>query len=170
VPHVHIHQFVYYLLELMLVGFRFKGIMITVDRPCNYVLKLLQSRGIKTENMGVIDVITSISTGSYEDLPRTKFLKSPFCIDIHTEIRDALVEGKVIPGDSLEDCRFIMFDNITVLDHYIEIMCLKRIFVQMEEITAKYPKLMTLMIMDTDRYKKVFRAFEAWPDMVIKDD
>jgi hypothetical protein len=171
VPHIYIQHFSYHLLELLLVGHAFRGILITVDRPANYIIKLMDNRGLSVDNLGIIDVVTSISTGAVEAPTNTKILKSPFCIDIHREIHGCLEAGEVTPGGGgLDTINFIMFDNVAVLDHYIEILCLKRIFVQMEQIATKNPHLKIVITLDCARNKKIFKALEGWADVIIQRD
>jgi hypothetical protein len=96
-------------------------------------------------------------------------LRSPFCDGLHTDLID-LLQGKSDQTDikiDLAENHFLMFDNIAVLDHYIEIMYLKKLFVKIEALLKTHSHVKHILVLDKDRQKKVYSAFEGWADIEV---
>ena len=56
VDFIHIHEFVIYILDALMNGRGMRGILVTVDRPANYIVKLMKARNLNLERIKVIDM------------------------------------------------------------------------------------------------------------------
>jgi hypothetical protein len=146
-----------------------RGIVVSVDKPSNYIFKLLVHRNINLERIHIIDVMTALTTDYAQFPPCVVPLRSPFCSDLEQDLFNVL-DGPLAKevGIDLNKTHFLMFDNIAVLDHYIELITLKRIFVKLNDHLKMYPLLKNVIVMDKTRQQKIYDAFEGWADHEVQ--
>jgi hypothetical protein len=168
VEYVHVHEFVLFLLETMMNIRGWKGVLISVDRPAKYIIKLMQSRDLNLDRIRIVDVTTALTTENPQFPPCVVPLRSPFCSDLDQDLLSVL-GGPLSKeaGIDLSATHFLMFDNIAVLDHYIELITLKKIFVKLDNHLKNFPNLKNLMIIDKTRQLKVYDAFQGWADREV---
>jgi hypothetical protein len=168
VDYIHIHEFVLFMLETMMNTRGLKGILITVDRPANYILKLMRDRNLNLDRIRIVDIATSLTTENKQYPPCVVPLRSPFCADLDQDLLNVL-GGPISQeaGIDLKTTSFLMFDNIAVLDHYVELVTLKRIFVKLDNYLRYFPHLKNMMIIDKTRQLKIYEAFEGWADQEV---
>lgn len=87
-----------------------KGIYVTINRPFNSLIDLLEKEKIKTKNIFFIDAITSTVSGHMEDKPNCLFINSPNNL---TELSIGLSEA--FNGMKEKEERFIFFDSLSTL-------------------------------------------------------
>ena len=165
VDYIHIHEFVLFMLETMMNTRGWKGLLITVDRPANYILKLMRDRNLNLDRIRIVDVATGLTNDSKQYPPCVVPLRSPFCTDLDQDLLSVL-GGPIAQeaGIDLKTTHFLMFDNVAVLDHYIERVTLKKIFLKLENYLRHFPHLKNMMIIDKIRQPKIYEAFEGWAD------
>ncbi len=165
VDYIHIHEFVLYMLETMMNIRGWKGVLISVDRPANYILRLMRDRNLNLDRIRIVDIATSLTSENQQFPPCVVPLKSPFCSDLDQDLLNVL-GGPLAQeaGIDLKTTHFLMFDNIAVLTHYIELVTLKKIFVKLENYLRYFPHLKNMMIIDKTRQLRIYEAFEGWAD------
>lgn len=165
VEYIHIHEFVLHLLDTLMNTRGWRGVLISVDKPANYIFRLMKSRNLNFDRIHIIDIMTAITNETVQFPPCIVQLRSPFCTDLDKDLLNVL-GGPMAQevGIDLGKTHFLIFDNIAVLDHYMELISLKRIFVKLDEYLKKFPLLKSIMIMDKTRQGKIYDAFEGWAD------
>jgi hypothetical protein len=165
VEHVHVHEFVLFMLDVMIRRKTWRGILVSVDRPFNYITKLLTHREVNLDRLTVIDIMTALVSDTPKVPDNVIVLRSPFCDGLHKDLVGHLAGTEAGQhGIDLSKNHFLMFDNIAVLDHYIEMMHIKKLFVKLEEVLKGYPMLKHILIIDKGKQGKVYQAFKGWAD------
>jgi len=125
----------------------------------------MKDRNLNLDRIHIIDIMTALTSEVPHFPPCVVPLRSPFCSDLDQELLNVLggPMSKEV-GIDLTKTHFLMFDNIAVLDHYIELITLKRIFVKLESFLKGYPLLKNILVIDKKRQLKVYEAFEGWAD------
>jgi hypothetical protein len=168
VEYIHIHEFVLHVLDTLMNIRGWRGILISIDKPANYIFKTMQHRNLNLERIHIIDIMTALTNENVKFPQCVVQLRSPFCADLDKDLLSVLDGPMALEaGIDLKKTHFIMFDNIAVLDHYIELLSLKRIFVKLEEDLKKFPALKRIMIMDKTRQLKIYEAFDGWADKEV---
>jgi hypothetical protein len=169
VEYIHVQEFIIHLLDILMNKRGWRGIVVSVDKPSNYIFKLLVHRNINLERIHIIDVMTALTTENAKFPPCVVPLRSPFCSDLEQDLFNVL-DGPMARevGIDLNKTHFLMFDNIAVLDHYIELITLKRIFVKLNDRLKLYPLLKNVIVMDKTRQQKIYDAFEGWADHEVQ--
>jgi len=168
VEYIHMHEFVLFMLETMMNLRGWRGILISVDRPAAYLLKLMKNKDLNLDRIHIIDIITSLTNEKREFPPHVVPLNSPFCSDLDQDLMSVM--GGPISKEAnidLKATHFLMFDNIAVLDHYVELITLKKIFVKLDNFLRYFPNLKNMIIIDRTRQLKVYDAFQGWADLEV---
>ncbi|MFH1663740.1 MAG: ATPase domain-containing protein [archaeon] len=87
-----------------------KGIYVTINRPFNSLIELLESNKIKTKNIFFIDAITMTVVGEAKEVPNCLFINSPNSL---TELGIALGEAFKAMKETTD--RFIFLDSLSTL-------------------------------------------------------
>jgi hypothetical protein len=95
-----------------------RGIIITIDRPHQYLMQALKAQEIPTHHLVVLDVIARYSADINEECRVCSFMDGPFNIDRAPEAVRAMSivdkEGTV----DIASCSFILVDNMGALLPY----------------------------------------------------
>lgn len=166
------------LLKALLDEKRRRGIMITIDRPHQYVSHLLQLHGIDQNKLVFVDAISSHSSDTKGGSVAAEFQRGPFHIET---LPDFLSGGNgVEPGgpSDFAEAEFIILDNIATLLTYNSMEKVQSFFSKyMELVMAKRPgHLVTVIVMDSELHASLFEyisgkakvVIELTPDMQIR--
>lgn len=161
--HIHIQELIISLIQSLITKYYCRCALITIDRPFNYTMKLLKSKGVNTERLFLIDVITSITSERFE-IPKNVFLlRSPFCSDLKEDL-STILSGKLYNEKELplDQLHFLIVDNISILEHYVERDSIDELFKMFEMNLRRYPMLKTILIIDEKKYKRIYDGLKEW--------
>lgn len=155
-----------------------KGIMITIDRPHQYVSHLMQLHEINQNNLSFIDAISAHSSdtkdGSADSVPQ----RGPFNIETLPEFLLNSEKENLGPLADLTGIGFIVIDNVSTLLIYNTTESVKRFFENYLRATKEFKPstVLTVVVMDRDLQPVLFefisgfskKVLEVGPEMTVK--
>lgn len=166
VNNLQIHRWnLWLLVGLLQKGWR--GAIVTVDRPTCIVFNQARRFGASVESLWGIDLVTGVSCPQSPPSARIIVVSSPFLYDFAERLRD--VRGRfleAVPGGPAS-LHFLMVDNLSALDFYVETSEIPRVVRQIEAelLQAAIPKV--ILPVDSAARPKVFAAMREWADRVL---
>lgn len=160
------------LLRALLEELKKKGILITIDRPHQYMEHLLRMHRINYENLLFIDTIARFSGNIISDnlnVGNVRILDSPFQIDILPELFATKpedlsgVEGKI----DITGVDFILIDNVATMLNYNDPNSVERF---LEDYMAKFRNLNNILIsltLDRVAYNSLYQVVRRLFDREI---
>lgn len=163
------------LLKAFLEELNKKGILITIDRPHQYMEHLLRMHRINYENLLFIDTIARFSGNILSDnlnVGNVRILDSPFQIDILPELFASKpeglggVEGKI----DITGVDFILIDNVATMLNYNDPNSVEKF---LEDYIAKFRNLNNILIsltLDGVAYNSLYQVARRLFDREINVD
>lgn len=164
------------LLKTLLEWKKLPGVMITIDRPHQYVSHLLQLQGIDQSKLTFLDAISKHASDTKAGVKGSEYQGGPFYI----ENLPAFIAGTDGGSPSFVDIRsvrFVIIDNVSTLLTYNSMESLKEFFTNYVDVTRELAagSLITVFVMDKDLHKSLFeyvlgmsaKVIELTPDMRI---
>jgi hypothetical protein len=138
------------ILKALLDERRKSGLMITIDRPHQYLSHLMQLHQVNQKNLTFLDVISSHSSDWKGDASAKEFHRGPFQIET---LPDFLFSGNTESrelGIDLSKLQFIAIDNVSTLLTYNTIDSIMKFFERYGELvkTASYHPLLSIVVVD----------------------
>jgi hypothetical protein len=166
------------LLKAFLEEKRRKGLMITIDRPHQYVSHLMQLHGVDQSNLTFIDAISTHAADTKGGAVAPEFQRGPFHIEA---LPDFLMKPENNGSGLLVDLSkidFIVIDNVSTLLTYNTMDSIKRFFEKYVEMvkSVRPGGIQTALVMDRDQHPQLFefvssmarKAIDLGPDMMVK--
>ena len=166
------------LLKAFLDEKKLRGLMITIDRPHQYVSHLLQLHGVDQTNLTFLDVISSCASDTKAGAVAPEFQKGPFHIET---LPDFFLKQCSAPSGlqiDMSKVDFVIIDNVATLLTYNTMESIKKFFQKYLEVvkTIRSTGIQTALVMDSDQHPDLFnfiaefskKTIELGPDMVIR--
>ncbi len=163
------------LLRALLEELKKKGILVTLDRPHQYMEHLLRMHRINYENLLFIDTIARFSGNILSDnlnVGNVRILNSPFQIDLLPELFASTPEEKVGVEDKIDitGVDFILIDNVATMLNYNDPTSVESF---LENYMAKFSNLNNILIsltLDSVAYNSLYQAARRLFDREINVD
>jgi|Deesub1362A_J573_1020465.scaffolds.fasta_scaffold00776_11 hypothetical protein len=157
------------LLALLLQERGYRGIVVTVDRPHQYMAYLMDLHKIPQENVIYIDLILNYS-GLELKRERTRFTRGPFEIDL---FENMLTKGYSWTGEEadridLSAVDFILIDNVSTLMYY---NTFRRVsdFIRNFALKVKaIGSLRGIITIDSNHQEHLFKVSRIYSDLVLR--
>ncbi len=127
------------------------GVVVSIDRPSDYIFRLLERHGVPQERVLYIDAVARISG---ETLPRragAEELATPFCLNLLTDF--AAVCGPRIKERSTG---FLLVDNLSALAPYVSEECLRRFIESLVALSGSVPGLKCIFVLDRECHRSLY--------------
>jgi len=157
---------------------RKRGVIITIDRPYQYISHLLQLHGIDQANLTYVDVISSHASDSKGGAVTGRFQHSPFHIE---SLPDLLFSEESSEGPNSIDIscvEFVVIDNISTALTYNTMDSLKGCFSRYTELTRRHKSgpIITILVMDRELHSELFKVIsevskitiDIGPDLTVR--
>lgn len=142
-----------------LIGDGRPGLFISVDRPHQYMVHLLDMHQIDRRNITFIDAVARFAADRKQAAAKVGFLRGPSNIDT---LLEALKDWSSEDGGKhfdLNACRFVVIDNIATLLNYNSQQVV-RTFLE-EFVSAFKDKITVPLIVDKERNPNLFQMAKA---------
>lgn len=140
-----------------------RGVMITIDRPHQYVSHLMQLHGIDQTNLTFLDAISAHSADAKAGAVAPEFQHGPFHIETLPEFLTRKGDhGSAVVVD-LSSVDFVIIDNISVLLTYNSKESVRKFLHNYGEAVAaaKPVGLQTLVVMDGQQHPELYGVVAA---------
>ncbi len=165
------------LLKALLEVKKLKGVMITIDRPHQYVSHLMQLHGVDQTNLLFVDTISSHSSDTKGGAVAPEFERGPFQIEMLPDYLSGSGDGGRKPALDMGQVEFVIIDNVSTLLTYNTMESIKKFFWKYRDTICKTsPKgIQTILVMDKDLHPDLFmfiaalskKAIDLSPDFSI---
>jgi hypothetical protein len=156
-----------------------KGIMITIDRPHQYISHLMQLHGIDQTNLFFVDAISSHSSDTKASSVDSVTQEGPFHIETLPKFLLESERENVGPMADLKEIGFIMIDNVSTLLVYNPVEKVEEFFGKYVQVIKELkPNIVqTALVMDGDQQPMFFefissfskKIVEVGPEMTLKN-
>lgn len=157
-------------LKVFLDEKRNRGLMVTIDRPHQYISHLLQLHGIDPSGLEFIDAISGHSSDTKDGTPSPSFKSGPFRIEELPEfiVADRSGEDGVTVG--LKQAQFILLDNISTLLTYNSMENVKEFFERYKSALRESgaSSVTTLIVMDRNLHAELFSFLSGHADRIVE--
>jgi hypothetical protein len=166
------------LLKAFLEDKKQRGLMITVDRPHQYLSHLMQLHGIDQANLVFIDAISLHSADTKGGAVAPEFQMGPF----HIEALPGFLTKHEDDGSSfhidMSKIEFVIIDNVSTLLTYNSMESIKRFFQNYVDVLKgmKSRGIQTALAMDREQHAELYefisglsrKSIELGQDMLVK--
>ena len=161
------------LLNLLLHQMKLKGIFISVDRPHQYMVHLLNLQHIAQQNLIYLDLISSVS-GQVLNVDNdidSKIIDGPFNV---SEFPNMVFKGYSTDGmvsiDSIDIKKqdFVLIDNIATLACYNSIREIEGFVKEIIEIIKSADKIICNITIDKHRDNHIFELIKIFSNNIIE--
>jgi hypothetical protein len=166
------------LLKAFLEDKKRRGLMITIDRPHQYLSHLMQLHGVDQTNLVFVDAISLHSADTKGGEVAPEFQMGPFHIEA---LPDFLLkhedDGSSFQID-MSKIDFVIIDNVSTLLTYNSMESIKRFFQKYVDVlkSVKSRGIQTALVMDRDQHTELYefisslsrKSIELGQDMLVK--
>ncbi|MBU0685502.1 MAG: hypothetical protein KJ653_06630 [Candidatus Thermoplasmatota archaeon] len=155
-----------------------RGLLITIDRPHQYVSHLLQLHGVDQTNLTFLDVISSHAADTKAGAVAPEFQKGPFHIETLPDFFLKQCSDPLSLQIDMSKVDFVIIDNVATLLVYNTMESIKNFFQKYVEVLKSVHSagIQTALLMDRDQHPDLFKfiaelskkTIEIGPDMVIR--
>jgi hypothetical protein len=147
-----------------------KGMMVTIDRPHQYVSHLLQLHGINQAKLVFIDAISNHASDTKAAPNAESFQSGPFYIET---LPDFIIscDGRDPKSEvDLSSTEFILMDNVSTLLTYNSMESLKTFFSRYVGVLRERSSasLATLIVIDRDLHADLYSFISPFAKMIIE--
>jgi hypothetical protein len=156
-----------------------RGLMITIDRPHQYLSHLMQLHGVDQTNLVFVDAISLHSADTKGGAVAPEFQMGPFHIEA---LPDFLMkhedDGSSFQID-MSKIDFVIIDNVSTLLTYNSMESIKRFFQKYIDVlkSVKSRGIQTALVMDRDQHTELYeflfglsrKSIELGQDMLVKE-
>ncbi len=149
------------LLKLFLDARKWKGILIVLDRPHQYISHLLRLHNVNQENLSYIDTVNSLSGFKQQQNNNVSVVEDPFRIenllnsfDIE---KDNDIQEKPIDMDKIN---FILLDNVSTMLRHNDIYRIKDFVTSFTPILNNYDSLFLVVTIDRNAHKQLYEILK----------
>ncbi len=166
------------LLKVFLDEKKYPGIMVTIDRPHQYISHLLQLHGIDQSRLTFLDAISKYASDTKGGVRCGEYEDGPFYIERLPEYLAGSDPRRTSSVD-INAVNFIIVDNVSTLLTYNSMDSLKEFFRRYVEVTRERTTgcPVTVFAMDKELHRGLFefististKVIDLTPDMRIGD-
>jgi hypothetical protein len=155
------------------------GLMITIDRPHQYLSHLMQLHQVDQKNLAFLDVISSHSSDSKGEASAKEFQGGPFHIET---LPDFLFSGNAEShelGIDISRIQFVVIDNVSTLLTYNTMDSIMKFFERYSELvkSSGHHPLLSVVAIDQTLHKSLndlilplcMRTIDVGMDMSIRN-
>ncbi len=165
------------LLKSFLEDKKRRGLMITIDRPHQYLSHLMQLHGVDQTNLVFVDAISLHSADTKGGEVAPEFQMGPFHIET---LPDFLMKHDNDGSFQIDMSKidFVIIDNVSTLLTYNTLESIKRFFQKYVDVlkTVKSRGIQTALVMDRDQHSELYeyisglsrKSIELGQDMLVK--
>lgn len=166
------------LLKALLEDKKRRGLMITIDRPHQYLSHLMQLHGVDQTNLVFVDAISLHSADTKGGEVAPEFQMGPFHIEALPDFLMKHEDGGQSFQIDMSKIDFVVIDNVSTLLTYNSMESIKRFFQKYIDVLngLKSRGIQTAMVMDRDQHTELYeyisslcrKSIELGQDMQIK--
>lgn len=156
-----------------------KGLMITIDRPHQYVSHLMQLHGVDQTDLTFLDAISMHAADTKGGAVVPELQKGPFQIDTLPEYLANATHDGLEPVIDTSNIEFVIIDNVSILQTYNTMDSIKRFLERYVEVSQSLRDggIQTAVVIDRELHPDLFRfvsslarkSIDISPDMVVKE-
>ena len=165
------------ILKALLDGLKLKGIVITVDRPHQYLSHLLQLHGVGQDNLSFIDAIAAHASDTKPGGAAVEYQHGPFHVEALPEFLRSS-NGSNPANANFSEAEFVLIDNVSTMLTYNTLDSLRVFLIRYVEV-ANSPNrkpVTTVLVMDKDVHAELhrlvssmsWRVVELSPEMTVR--
>lgn len=165
-------------LKAFLDTLKLRGIMITIDRPHQYISHLLQLHGIDQSNLSFIDAISSHASDTKPGRAAAEFEHGPFHVESLPTFLTLTDATNPVNAD-FSKAKFVLIDNVSTLLTYNTMDNLKMFFNRYVELARgrKWNPITTVLVMDKEVHAVLYefvsgisaKIVDLTPEMTVKE-
>lgn len=166
------------LLKALLEDKKRRGLMITIDRPHQYLSHLMQLHGVDQTNLVFVDAISVHSADTKGGEVAPEFQIGPFHIEALPDFLMKHEDGGSSFQIDMSKIDFVIIDNVSTLLTYNSMESIKRFFQRYVDVlkSVKSRGIQTALVMDRDQHTELYefisnlsrKSIELGQDMLIK--
>lgn len=166
------------LLKAFLEDKKERGLMITIDRPHQYLSHLMQLHGVDQTNLVFVDAISLHSADTKGGEVAPEFQMGPFHIEALPDFLMKHEDGGSSFQIDMSKIDFVMIDNVSTLLTYNSMESIKRFFQRYVDVLngVKSRGIQTALVMDRDQHTELYeyilslsrKSIELGQDMLVK--
>jgi hypothetical protein len=166
------------LLKVLLEEQKRKGLMITIDRPHQYLSHLMQLHALDQTDLVFIDTISGHASDTKGGAAAPEFQNGPFQIDTLPDFLYGGGNGGTKSSLDMSKVEFVLIDNVSTLLTYNSMENVRRFLQKYTDIIGKTSPngIQTVLVMDRDLHPDLFQFVSAFskkainfgPDMTIE--
>jgi len=166
------------LLKAFLEDKKRRGLMITIDRPHQYLSHLMQLHGVDQTNLVFVDAISLHSSDTKGGEVAPEFQMGPFHIETLPDFLMKHGDGGSSFQIDMSTIDFVVIDNVSTLLTYNSMESIKRFFQRYIEVLkgVKSRGIQTALVMDRDQHTELYeyiyglsrKSIELGQDMLVK--
>ena len=149
-------QFVVVELVLLkaLIGNGNSGLFISVDRPHQYMVHLLDMHKIERNQLSFIDAVSQFSQGDRDSHVKVDFLKGPSHID---ELPEVLSKSSATGNDfDISRLQFALIDNVSILMLYNSRQAVESFLDETLKLLSG--RMAVVLVIDRKRFPDLYQA------------
>lgn len=135
-----------------------RGVMVTVDRPHQYLSHLLQLHGIDQTDLTFVDAVSNHASDTKKGGVATEFQNGPFNIETLPDFLVGSVGAVTSFAKDFSRADFMMIDNIAamlVFNHMENLKMFLKTYMQ-ALATRRTKPLTTVLVMDKTQYPELY--------------
>ena len=166
------------LLKAFLEDKKRRGLMITIDRPHQYLSHLMQLHGVDQTNLVFVDAISLHSADTKGGEVAPEFQMGPFHIEALPDFLMKHEDGGSSFQIDMSKIDFVIIDNVSTLLTYNSMASIKRFFQRYVDVlkSVKSRGIQTALVMDRDQHTELYefisnlsrKSIELGQDMLVK--
>jgi len=166
------------LLKAFLEDKKERGLMITIDRPHQYLSHLMQLHGVDQTNLVFVDAISLHSADTKGSEVAPEFQMGPFHIEALPDFFMKREDGGSSFQIDMSKIDFVIIDNVSTLLTYNSMESIKRFFQNYVDVLKGVNSrgIQTALAMDRDQHTELYefifslsrKSIELGQDMLVK--
>jgi hypothetical protein len=166
------------LLKAFLEDKKERGLMITIDRPHQYLSHLMQLQGVDQTNLVFVDAVSLHSADTKRGEAAPEFRMGPFHIEALPDFLMKHEDGGQSFLIDMSKIDFVIIDNVSTLLTYNSMESIKRFFQKYVEVLkgVKSRGIQTALVMDRDQHTELYeyiyslsrKSIDLGQDMLVK--
>ncbi len=166
------------LLKALLEDKKRRGLMITIDRPHQYLSHLMQLHGVDQTNLVFVDAISLHSADTKGGEVAPEFQMGPFHIEALPDFLMKHDDGGPSFHIDMSKIDFVIIDNVSTLLTYNSMESIRRFFQKYVDAVkdVKSRGIQTALVMDRDQHTELYeflfglsrKSIDLGQDMLVK--
>jgi hypothetical protein len=157
------------LLKAFLEEKRLRGLLITVDRPHQYLSHLLQLHGVEQTNLTYLDAISRNAADTKGGAIAPEFQNGPFHVETLPDFLMEHSSDRASLNIDMSSIDFVIIDNVATLLVYNTMDSVRSFFQRYVEVLKSIHSkgIWTVLAIDRDMYPDLFKFIEELSSKII---